>query len=157
MSHTRQIASPLSQATAAKSWLALLLFLLVMGLAWGVAYVPVHARFGVAGLWQTTISWLLVVAGSMLALGISAWFAGTPHASVANLAGLLPRMFLPLAGLVGLQSQGDWKAAGGGELLLVYYLVALVTDIALVVRLFAPLPEGRAGASPAAETGAAQA
>jgi vacuolar-type H+-ATPase subunit I/STV1 len=114
------------------------LFVLAMAFAWGLAYVPVSQAYGWRGVAMTSLSWLLVTAGGLVSLVVSAWYAGSVNSSLANLLGLLPRMFIPLVGLIGLQSYADWSQVGGAGMLLAYYFVSLITETCLTVKYYTP-------------------
>ncbi|MFM6132211.1 MAG: hypothetical protein ACKPBV_26405 [Sphaerospermopsis kisseleviana] len=81
---------------------------------------------------------IMFAAGICLAGGMGGWFAGRlrpadPAAAVgAGLAAVCLRFFPALAALAWLQTAGGrLREQGGGEWLLIFYLVVLATDILL--------------------------
>jgi uncharacterized membrane protein len=114
------------------------LFFLVMGVAWCVAAIFVNRTYGWRGVEMASLSWLCVVVGGLVSLVVSAWFAGSAQSSLANMFGLLPRMFVPLVGLIGFRSVADWSEMGGPGMLLAFYIVGLIVETILTVKYFTP-------------------
>lgn len=97
-----------------------------------------YAAYGPNGLAAATLSWLLCSMSALTALVVSARFASAPYAMWANLATMLIRMGVPLVGLLVLPRLFPvLTAAGLGPCLLVCYLVALVVETVLVIRILA--------------------
>ena len=83
---------------------------------------------------------IVLAAAVCLAGNITAWAVGrqaatTPSGRVtASLAAVGLRLFPALAALGWLQSSGgELRAAGGGELLLVFYLAAVAADLVWII------------------------
>jgi len=96
---------------------------------------------------------IVFAAVTCLVGGLGAWILGlraprSPAERVAtSMATVALRLLPALAGLVWLQASGSRvRAAGGGELLLVFYLAALAVDLARII-----MGRGRGGRSPGAE------
>lgn len=92
-------------------------------------------------------------AGTCLIGGLAGWAVGLrPARSAAErvstaVATITLRLLPALAGLAWLQAGGaELRAAGGGELLLIFYLVALAVDLARIIMV-----GGRGGRSPGAD------
>jgi len=96
---------------------------------------------------------IVFAAGTCLIGGLAAWLVGLrPARSAAErvstaVATTTLRLLPALAGLAWLQAGGaEIRAAGGGELLLVFYLAALAADLARIIMM-----GGRGGRSPGAD------
>lgn len=97
------------------------------------------------GLWAALVAWLLCTGAALFALIVSATFAGTEHALGANLGVMLIRMGAPLIGMAVLPQQLPVLAeAGLTSSILLFYLVALVTETLLALRHVAKTPASSA-------------
>jgi hypothetical protein len=85
---------------------------------------PGHVR-------AVTFAAAICLAGSVAAWGVGQWPATAPAARVtASLGATALRLFPALLGLGWLQAGSpDLRASGAGELLVVFYLVALAVDL----------------------------
>jgi hypothetical protein len=118
---------------------ALLLFVMVAALAAVAAWAV--AQHGNMGLWAALVAWLLCTGAALIALIVSATFAGTEHALSANLGVMLVRMGAPLVGMAILPQQLPQLAeAGLTSSILLFYLVALVAETLLALRHVAKSP-----------------
>lgn len=118
---------------------AILLLVMVAALAavgaWAVG------QHGDTGLWAALVAWLLCTGAALIALIVSATFAGTEHAMNANLGVMLVRMGAPLVGMAILPQQLPQLAdAGLTPSILLFYLVALVSETLLALRHVAKTP-----------------
>lgn len=96
---------------------------------------------------------IVFAAGTCLVGGLAGWLVGLrPARSAAErvstaVATITLRLLPALAGLAWLQARGaEIRAAGGGELLLLFYLAALAADLARIIMV-----GSRGGRSPGAD------
>ena len=126
-------------ASARSIGLAFAFFAVAMVATLGVLLFWSQSRHGSSGVWVALAAWGLSTGGALISLVIAAVFSNTAHATSANLFGMLPRMAVPLVGLIGLGAiWPEWIALSGPGLLMACYFVALITETLLTVRLLVP-------------------
>lgn len=122
-------------------------------LLWAVAVSAfAYERFGVDGLWASLVAGAVCLVAGLLALVATAVFRG-PNAALWSLAfGLAFRMGLPLGcGLYLSRSQPVLAEAGVFGLIVTYYLLTLVVETLLSLRLTRSLTQS----SPTTSAGSA--
>jgi hypothetical protein len=106
-----------------------------------VAAFPAYAwagwlHSGGMGVWAAAVALLVCSASALLALILAGILQGSQHAVNAMLMGMALRMGVPLAAGLLLHSQGGPLAkAGVFGMILAYYLLTLVVETVLSLRL----------------------
>jgi hypothetical protein len=116
-------------------WLAFTWFAAAMAVLLSFLLFWGHLTHGIMGAQVATAAWGLVASGALAALVASAVSMHGPHAASANLFGVLPRMAVPLIGLMGLGSfWPSWNAANGPGMLMGCYLITLTIEVLLTIQ-----------------------
>jgi hypothetical protein len=119
-------------------------FALVLLLCLSLIALSVVQLFGTTAWLSVSISFALTLGGSVLSFIMISRYAGQPHVAQLHLFGMLPRMAVPLAGLVYLtQHESVWLKTGGPEALISSYLVLLSVESVCAIQLL--LPAGFSG------------
>ncbi|MFV1965275.1 MAG: hypothetical protein ACC628_07605 [Pirellulaceae bacterium] len=107
-----------------------------------------HARHGTIGVYAAATAGAICWAGALGALVLAGLLQGGPHAIHATLLGTFFRMGGPLiAGLLMNQTGGPLAEAGVFGMIVGYYLVGLVVETLLSVRLIGRSAGGAARVS----------
>lgn len=113
------------------AWLTLPLLVVFPAFAWYG-----YSRVGVDGILAAALAGVVCWAGAAGALITAGLLRQSQQAASALMLGMLFRMGLPLAAIAWLMSQGGWLAeAGVVGMILVYYLVSLIVETVLSLRL----------------------
>jgi hypothetical protein len=112
-------------------WLTLPLLVVYPAFAWYG-----YSRVGVDGILAAALAGVICWVGAAGALAVASLFRQSQQAASALMLGMLFRMGLPLAAVAWLMTQGGWLAeAGVVGMILIYYLVSLIVETVLSLRL----------------------
>jgi hypothetical protein len=124
------------EARIAALWKGGLILAGILAVAAGGLALFVRQQHGMAGVQSVGLAYGVCLIGALLAYAIAVFTVGTPNAMAGLMGGMLFRTGLPIvAGTVGVNTNRQLAEAGFMGHCMALFLVALVSEVALNVRL----------------------
>jgi hypothetical protein len=120
---------------------------LILAAASAVLAIFANSRFGMAGVQSVLLAFGVCCVAGVSAYAIAVYTVGTPNAMPGMMGGMLFRTVLPIvAGMVGSNSSQQLHAVGFMGHCMLLFLVGLISEVILNVRLIQSADRRRSAA-----------